>query len=201
MRKVIAIGVVLIASLSLLVAEEDKKELFQSDESSICNLVADHYHVGSDGHNLREIWLRSTASTEVPVLLTKYERNAEVMFSPDCTMIALNDDLGSNLSEVQLFRKTKGLVFKPLSVNVNELTWTDLERRYNSGHPLDLFHMYVNVVAWLDPQHILLRLWGHTDAQNHVNDWYCILDIKNERILTDLSHLNHHSVTLHGVTH
>src|SRR5262249_58260682 len=98
MHKVVVIGVVLIASLPLFAAEDAKKELFQSDESTSCNLVADHYHVGDDMNNFREIWLRSSASPEAPVLLTKYERNAEAIFSPDCTMIALNDDMGSNVS-------------------------------------------------------------------------------------------------------
>ena len=183
--------------LSQATANPSHGELFQSDQSE-CGIVAEHYHQG-DPDQEREIWLRFTESSEQPTLLTTYMRNAEVIFSQNCSMIALNDNLGSNVSEVRLFRRATGLTYKVLSVDVAAQAWEALARMRNRGKPLRLGHDYVNAIGWsADSSALLLRLWGHTDLQNHVDDWYCVYDVGSGHISTDLLLMNSHSIVIEG---
>lgn len=177
-------------------AAQPHGKLIQSDASE-CGIIADHFFADSDSQ--REIWLRLLDSSEKPSLLAKYGRNAEVVFSQDCSMIALNDNLGSNISEVRLFRRSGGLTYKSVPDDIAAKAWNAIARIYNSGKPLRLRHDYINAIGWSsDSRAVLLRVWGHTDLENHVDEWYCVYEVSTGRISSDLSVMNRNAVMIKG---
>src|SRR5512147_893044 len=72
---------------------------FRTETFPGCGMSADHYLLDVD--EPRQVWLRPDDPSQPAALLTTYERNGNLVPSDDCTMIALNDDLGSNVSEVR----------------------------------------------------------------------------------------------------
>ena len=189
--------IVLLLLSSAALDAQPHQQAFRSDEASECGVVADHYFLGQDAQ--REIWLKSTKESGHPALLTRYVRNATVVFSPDCNLVALNDHLGSNESLVRLFQKKAGLVYTPLPADIAGKAWRTLARMFNGGHAIRLWHEYVNALAWsADSQAILLHVWGHTDVRNRVDDWFCVYDLGSGSISTDLSLMNRRSVFIEG---
>ena len=169
----------------------------KSDDAPECGLTAEHYFLGPD--QARQIWLRAKTDREHPVLLTRYDRDADLVFSPDCGMIAMNDNLGSDVSEVRLFTKVEGVVYKADTANVTSLAWAALERVSGLTHPLRLGHTYVNAITWSDSSKaVLLRVWGHTDERNQVSAWYCVYDRSTGRVSTNLSLMNRGAVIVNG---
>jgi hypothetical protein len=51
-----------------------------------------------------EIWIRPSENTADQMLLYSYERNADVLWSPDSTLVAITDRAGSSESIVKAFK-------------------------------------------------------------------------------------------------
>ena len=173
-------------------------EKIQTDTSSSGQLLAEHFFFGADAP--RRIYVRATAGKGQLVLLTEYPRNGTVLFSPDDKWIALNDNLGSDMAEVRLFKRDRGLRFREvLNADISGKAWAFLARTYRRHQPVHLDHMYVNVVHWADDSRaLLLLLWGHTDSDNYVEPWYCVYHIPGKRVGISLAPLNRGAVKLSG---
>lgn len=177
---------------------QDAKPFKIEVSPSDCAITAEHHLPGVDLP--RQVWLRSNAAGQ-PTLLTTYERDASLVFSPDCGMIALNDNLGSDTSEVRLFRRVDKLEYSPVPfADVTGKAWAALRRALGAEQPLEqLAHMYVNAIVWSsDSRALLLHAWGHTDVDNRVDDWFCVYDLKSGQISLDLETMNRNSVILKG---
>jgi hypothetical protein len=176
--------------------------LFRSESIPNCSLVAEHYWPPpADRDKPRELWLRATNAPERRTLLATYVRDADVVFSPDCSAVALNDYVGSNIAEVRLFRRVGNGAYEPLPVkDPTGTVWRAIMQRYRIGDLAKwLNHTYVGAVAWsADSQALLLRLRGHTDLRDRLDDWYCVYDVATNRVSLDLSVMNGSSVYLGG---
>lgn len=190
-----------IALLALMQARaRPDLQLMKTEVVDDCRLVAEHYWSPSRPDGKRELWLRATDSRG-RVLLTTYDRNADTLFSPDCSVVALNDHLGSDVSEVRLFARAGVFVYRPLSnSDLSRRVWERLLKTYGIDRtPRFLMHHYVEVLAWSsDSTALLLRAWGHTDSDNHVGAWFCVYDLRREDLSTDLGAMNRGTVVVDG---
>jgi hypothetical protein len=176
-------------------------KLMTSEENPNCSLVAEHFSSRAHPEAKREVWLRATAGAPRRVLLTTYERNAETLFSPDCSTVALNDNLGSDVAEVRLFRLVGKLRYQPMRrADPTAKAWQLFRRIYAVGDSRSyLMHAYVNALAWSsDSQALLLRVWGHTDEANNVGAWFCVYDVAKNDASVDLQLMNRNSVVVRG---
>jgi hypothetical protein len=171
---------------------------FKSEEIWGCEMTAEYYFFAPD--ESRQIWLHFKKDSKHKVLLTTYERDAELVYSNDCNLIALNDDLGSNVSEIHVFQKVKGLQYKKIKHDVASKAWNTISK-ISDKKEISLCHTYVNAIAWSsDGQALLIKAWGHTDKSNHVDNWFGAYDLKTGNISTDLSIMNRRSICIDGKT-
>jgi hypothetical protein len=63
-----------------------------------------------------EIWVRSSVNTADQALLYSYERNADVLWSPDSTLVAITDRAGSNESYVKAFQIQSPTAFSEIKI-------------------------------------------------------------------------------------
>jgi hypothetical protein len=72
----------------------------------------------------RQLWIRSTRDPNAGTLLYEYARNAAVLFSPDERWLVVNDGAGSNVADVHLFRRVRGIKFVEVQkARVTEQAW------------------------------------------------------------------------------
>lgn len=197
------VSTLLILVLAFLQHAEPARDLklIKSEAAGGCSLIAEHYWSPSHPDVSRQIWLRPGPSSTRRILLTTYQRDADSVFSPDCTMIAVNDNLGSNIAEVRLFRRVSGVSYQPVPhANPTGEAWSSFTRTYRIGDLNGfLAHTYVNAVAWSsDSQALLLRAWGQTDPLNCVDAWYCVYDLRTNQVSTDLTIMNRNAVFVDG---
>lgn len=176
--------------------------VLKSQDVTGCSLIAEYYWSRSAPDRSREIWLRSTGSPARHIRLTTYERDADVVFSPDCEMIALNDNVGSNIGEVRLFRRiSRAIDYEPVpTADPTRKAWESFATTYHIPRLNEfLLHTYVNAVAWSsDSRALLLRVWGQSGSLNRVDDWYCVFDLRANNVSTDLAAMNRGSVVVNG---
>ncbi|WP_005031232.1 hypothetical protein [Holophaga foetida] len=143
----------------------------------------------------RVIWLYEPDNPAKKERLCSFERDAELIFSPDDSMVAMNDIVGSDLAEIRLFKRVNGLHYQELSTQVHDLCWALLQKRKKVPYPKALLHSYAFVKQWSpDSSAFLVNLSGHTDSNQYVEDWLCVFDLRTNRPTLDLSVLNRKSV-------
>lgn len=148
-----------------------------------------------NGTGLRKVWLIEKNEEKHRVLLFEHERNADVLFSPDENWIAINDQWGSNGSDVRLFARNGPLAYLPVKGKlVSELAW-DFFRRANKIEETGLDHAYAYAVEWsADSQSILIKLEGHGDINHHVDGWMCVFDVEAKQASLSFSLMNRKTV-------
>ncbi len=143
MKYVIACTILLF-SFGTLNAQTRTK--IQADYSPSGNLIAEHYFTSSD--EPRQIFLMETTGHSKPIFLVSYRRNAKVLFSPNERWLVLNDNLGSNISQVRLFKRDQGLHYQEVAdAPLHAVVWTLFERRVPAGR-VDYVHTYTDVICW-----------------------------------------------------
>jgi hypothetical protein len=166
-----------------------------------CSVVVEYWPPRDKIEDPREVWLRSTTELRRRVLLTTFGRDADVLFSPDCRAVALNDYAGSDTAFVRLFRRNAKGGYEPLpNADATAAGWALFSRTYGIrkvGKWID--HVYGKAIAWSqDSGALLIWLQGHTDIRNRVDDWYCVYDLAADRASFDLRTLNRASVHVGG---
>lgn len=142
-----------------------------------------------------EVWLKSIEDTLSPVFLYEFSRDAKVMVSPDEQWLIINNHMGSDISEVILFRKTTDLKFTELKTrNISRKSWQFFCRK-NKITNLTFHHQYVECMMWSsDSRYLLLKLSGYENDSNYADSWLCIYDIEKDSFSTDLSQMNREAV-------
>jgi hypothetical protein len=176
--------------------------LRESVPAPTCSLVVEYYWPPKDRiDDPREVWLRSTAEPQRRVLLTTFGRDADVLFSPDCQAIALNDYAGSNVAFVRLFRRNANGGYDALpTADPTGAAWELFGRTYGIKDVGKwIGHMYCVAVAWTPGSGVLrIRLWGQDGPRNSVTDWYSVYDLATHQASLDLRRLNRAKVYVDG---
>ncbi|WP_027360595.1 hypothetical protein [Desulforegula conservatrix] len=148
-------------------------------------------------NELNQIWLTSEkANLKKHFLLYEFERDADVIFSNDEKWLAINDRLGSNVSEVRLFNKKSDLEYVEVKqANVTGKTWAFFFKNNNLKIDSELSHSYIECIRWSgDSNSILVVLKGHTDKDHYLDDWVCVYNTKNLSPTLDFKIFNQNSV-------
>jgi hypothetical protein len=94
---------------------------------------------------MHEIWLRSSSAPEEQALMYSFGRGANVLWSPDSTMVALTDAATSDQAFVRVFRITGPTVFE----EIKEIEHS-IEKKYfkhkDGSYIFD--HTYALVTEW-----------------------------------------------------
>ena len=135
-----------------------------------------------DSEAPREIWLYPLkASARKPILLCGFVRDADVLFSPDENWIAVNDWIGSNVSEIILFKKVTDFRYVRMKdIDPGTTAWILLEKEASiKGTPSSLTHAYSEVKKWAGSStSFILALNGRTDENYEITDWFCTFDLQ-----------------------
>jgi hypothetical protein len=92
-----------------------------------------------------EIWLRLSENAAIQALMYSYERNADVLWSPDSTLIAITDLAGSSESYVKVFRIQSSLAFR----EVKEVPQFIETKYFTNKDGSSIFsHQYASVSRW-----------------------------------------------------
>jgi len=175
-------------------------EKLKSIDSPEGHVTADFYF--RDADTKRQIWLRYSTSDNEPELLYEYERDADLLFSPDERWIVVNDRLGSNVSEVRLFKQIRGLKYaEEEQAHVTEKAWRFLATHYGLPKVPEMFHRYSQVIRWApDSRAFMVVLCGHEDIDQRVDPWTCVFDLRSFEPSLDLSLMNRDAVRIGGKT-
>jgi hypothetical protein len=106
-----------------------------------------------------EIWLRSAENPTVQALLYSYERNADVLWSPDSTLVAITDLAGSSESYVKVFRIQPSIAFS----EIKEVPHFIEKKYFTNKDGSSIFsHQYAAVSRWSkDSNYIEITLRGY----------------------------------------
>ena len=107
-----------------------------------------------------EIWVRSTEAPGKEALLFEYGRDANVLWSPDSTMVAITHAATSTDSFVFVFRVVSLTMFE----EVKEVAQF-LDTTFFNNRNIKADHRYAEVVSWSqDSKSLLVALSGHGDG-------------------------------------
>jgi len=109
-----------------------------------------------------EIWICDARGSDRSTRLYEYDRHADVLLSPDSEWIVVSDYVGSDSSEVIVFRRAKGTEYTREPVSIRERVW----REYCLTHGIDEFkefdHCYVRAVKWVNgSRELIVQIYGH----------------------------------------
>jgi hypothetical protein len=199
-KKIKAIIVIAFALLlsSLSWADNEENLLERSEESPLGDIIVKHHENDTrDDEHSREIWLVSKAEPKNRFLLFSHGRSAEVLFSPNEQLLVINDYLGSNASDVRLFKRTKGLMFVEVrNAKIFDKARALLLSKYPIIRKLDFGHSYIKAEMWsAHSDAILLSLFGHADTvydkkYYSLEPWLCVFDVSTMKVSVDLELMN-----------
>jgi hypothetical protein len=208
MRTVIECFLILISLQLPFVAQASAqdKTLERSERSPSGKIIVEHYeNYKADDYHFREVWLVSKDNPKDRYLLFTHGRSVEVIFAPNEELLVINDYLGSNASDIRLYRKTEGIKFAEIeNAMVHKKAWGLLIKDYPVLTKLDFGHSYIKADMWSgNSDSILLSLWGHADTAykgkyySLVESWHCIFDLKTLSVSLDLRTMNRDLVSPH----
>jgi len=113
----------------------------------------------------------------------------------------VNNYFVSNLSDVHLFKRAKGIRYTEIQdTNIKDKVW----RLFSKEHPfvknINFGHLYIKAELWSgNSDALLIALWGHADTvfkgKYYVIDpWRCVFDINNLSVSMDLGLMNRKSL-------
>lgn len=87
-------------------------------------------------------------------LLARIQRSGSLLWSADGSLIALNDDMGSNCADAYVFDARRGRRL------------VDLEEAIDRGFPEDVWmgHRYVRITGWNGPRCVDVLVEGHAES-------------------------------------
>lgn len=99
-----------------------------------------------------EIWVRSSVNTADQALLYCYERNADVLWSPDSTLVAITDRAGSNESYVKAFQIQSPTAFSEIKMVPQ---YIDAKYFTNKNGSMIFGHHHAAVSRWSEDSRFL----------------------------------------------
>ena len=171
-----------------LIAAPDPKP-FDSWLSPSGRLKAESFFI--DGDTPRTVYIFDPANPGTRETLCTYDRNAQLLFSPDELWIAMNDNSGSSETEIRLFHRESGLKFKERKIDTLEAPWKLLRQTQRVQYPKTFDHIYTVAREWSnDSNALLISLTGHGDRDHYVDSWFCIVNLKTQAATLDLEQMN-----------
>ena len=83
-------------------------------------------------------------------------------------------------------------------LDVNEQVWKYFMKRYrikNIKYIAGLDHAYIEGIRWAaDSKAFIYILWGHSDEDNYLNEWFGVYDVKHLKPSSDINIMNRNSV-------
>ncbi len=177
---------------SCLVAAPEPKP-FGSWISPTGALKVEAFFVNADSP--RTAYLFDPAKPNNRQVLCTFERSAEFLFSPDGKWIAMNDQLGSNVTEIRLFMRNHGLKFEETKIDPSGPAWKLLRDKHKVSCPDGFDHGYATVVLWsTDSKAILVSITGYGGSHHRVDNWVCAYDLRSNSATLDLALMNRETV-------
>jgi len=168
-------------------------DVMHSWASPLGNLRAEAIFKDADSN--RTIYLFKPSKPLERHILCTFERDAQVIFSPDNSWIAVNDKAGSSESYIRLFQRAKGLEYIESKIRADIASWDLLARHHKVPYPKELIHSYARVIQWAsDSSALLIELSGHNDLSAHVDNWLCVFDLKQQSVSLNLASFNRSAV-------
>jgi hypothetical protein len=103
------------------------------------------------------------------VELRRFGRHCDTLWSPDSSHLAVTDWLGSNMSDVFIYSVTNSVTGKSVGDLFPRGAIPEAELRG---------HCYFEATKWIDPHHLWVRVFGHTDeAHAHSFEHSYVFDL------------------------
>ena len=164
--------IILITSLFLLFQDT----LWHSEKSPNGDIQV--VFVRNDSLEQQEILLTETKNPKNKYMLYTFNRHVTVNFSPDEQWIAVNDFVGSNISNIELFKRTGVLHYRNIDANVDGKAWSLYSSITGSEGIPTYFHRYSEFVKWTEnSSSFQLKIWAYDESVHNVNDWFCNFDV------------------------
>ena len=171
-------------------AEPSKgKQLLRSETSPLGTLIVEYYSVGAERN---EIWLRPQGAQLSAVRLYRYKRDAGVLFAPNENWLALNDYVGSNVSEVLLFKRNKDGKYLAMSqANVFDNVMQLLRKENGPAKKLSFGTLHMEGIRWAaNSNFLLIGVSALADSGERIDSWLCLYDVHRFAATSDLSLMN-----------
>lgn len=165
-----------------------KNHLQQEDTSPNGNIIVRYYDDGDDICPRGDIWLYSKDHPSKKALLFSYERDADILISPDEKWIVINHRVGNNITELILFKKVKGLKYERIAW-IDVLAWNLFRKTHSQYKIPEFFHNYTEAVRWSsDSKSVLIYIYGHDDeTPKKLEPWYCVYDVTTDAMTLDFN--------------
>jgi hypothetical protein len=143
-----------------------------------------------DIYTSRKIYLHKFNDDVNWVLLCEYERDAEIIFSPNEEWIAMNDYMVSNIASIRMFKRKSQLQYEETKMDPSTACWAFFHNKTKLPYPENLDHIYSEVLRWSpDSKTILINLYGH-EGNKEVRDWLCVYSLETGKASLKLSLMN-----------
>ncbi|MBF0554183.1 MAG: hypothetical protein HQK96_06430 [Nitrospirae bacterium] len=165
-----------------------KNHLIKEYTSPKGNIIVRHYVDGYEICPDGDIWLYSKKNPSKKALLFSYERDADVLISPDEKWLIINYRAGTTDTDALLFKKVKDLEYEEIDY-LNDKAW-DLFRKTHRQYKIPQFgHSYAEAVLWSsDSKSVMIEIYGHDDlSQKNLEPWYCIYDLTTGKMTLDFN--------------
>ncbi|NTV51290.1 MAG: hypothetical protein HGA69_00435 [Desulfobulbaceae bacterium] len=178
--------------------KDDNIKLEKSEESPLGDIVVEHYeNYKADDYHFKEIWLGSKKDPKNKFLIYSHGRSAEVIFSPDEKWLIINDYLGSNASDVILFRQDNDSKYTEVkNADVFNKAWALFFKQSKFLKPKEFGHQYAEAVRWAsDSKSFLVSVWGHLDEPVKrkfisIAPWICVFEVNSMKVSLNFGLMN-----------
>ncbi|WP_420265504.1 hypothetical protein [Candidatus Magnetominusculus dajiuhuensis] len=167
-----------------------KNHLIKEYTSPKGNIIVRHYVDGYEICPDGDIWLYSKKNPSKKALLFSYERDADVLISPDEKWLVINYRAGCNVTDANLYKQIKDLKYEYVT-SLNDFAW-DLFRVTHKQYKIpDFFHNYAEAVLWSsDSKSVMIEIYGHDDiSPKKLEPWYCIYDLTTGKMTLDFNRI------------
>ena len=136
--------------------------------------------VRNDSLEQHEVWLTEIKNPNNKFKLYTFNRHVTINFSADERWIVINNFIGSNISIIELFKRTEFLHYNNINANVDGKAW-NLYSSITSSNDISTFiHRYSEFIKWRkNSTSFQLKIWAYDDSVHCVNDWFCNYDVNS----------------------
>ncbi len=182
--KTFIMALALLLSTLAIAGETTEWKLDHTEMSPLGDIIVEHYYnyEAEDIMANRQVWLVKRNNPDGRHLLYKHGRSADVLFSPNEVWLVINDFLGSNVSDVRVFKREGDLQYAEVNTaKLYENASSLFTKERGLNRPLRFGHAYWEVIRWAsDSSSFLLGLDGSlenivTNDLIFFKPWKCVV--------------------------